>query len=63
MIPGQIAKLCVAQYPGFDKSQKQMLNEDCKKQGMYNAVGLFVGFVFVVFLFFSSPHPNLTPSL
>lgn len=40
-----------------------MLNEDCKKQGMYNAVGLFVGFVFVVFLFFSSPHPNLTPSL
>lgn len=51
VILGQIAKLCVAQCPVFDKIQKQMLNEGCKKQGMYNVVGLL----------FSLPFSHLTP--
>lgn len=53
---GQIAELCVAQYPVFDGIQKQTLNEGCKKQGMYNVVGLS-------WVFFLSPTPHLTPSL
>lgn len=57
VILGQIAKLFVAQYPVFDKIQKQTLNEDCKKQGMYNVVDLVWCFLFcfvVVFFFFLS---------
>lgn len=53
VILGQIAKLFVAQYPVFDKIQKQTLNEDCKKQGMYNVVDLV--WCFLLFFFFLSP--------
>lgn len=52
---GQIAELCVAQYPVFDKIQKQTLNEGCKKQGMYNVVGLS--------WFFSFSHPSFDSQL